>query len=346
LLFVSFKYKVSRSILIATGSFTFPASLKSFPVLTPTNRTMINPTNQTKEVDLGGEYEKIIGSQDPKVNDGTISDRVKINGNDGLIMLKTFQSIKNVVFKNGSFLRFFRAKGQRARNGFFVFEEGIPGGSRAYVGDITADGQEDKIIAGNGKVVLANTKGEEVWSSYPYGDKFKGELNVAVGRLHFSDSPSIVVSSPLQGSVVIYNYLGQKVKEIFPVDKKFKGGLSVAVGNVDADEDGELVIGIGKGKLGEVLIYNATGDMLKKRFSPYGKYYNGLEVAVGDFQGDGTKEIVTLSKNPTPLISTFDASGKKLTEFRDKGVLGTRKFFLTAFDVNNDAKEEIVVMNE
>jgi hypothetical protein len=307
---------------------------------------LVNPTNQSQEINLGSEYEKIIGTQDPKVNDGSISDRVKINANDGLIMLKTFETVKKSVFKNGSFLRFFKQKGERARNGFFIFEKGIPGGSRVYIGDVDNDGQDDKIVAVSGKISVINNSGQEVWSDYPYGTKFKGELNLAVGSLRQFDPLSIVVSSPSQGSVILYTASGQKVKEIFPLDKKFKGGLSAAIGNVDAEENGEIIIGIGKGKLGEVLVYDSSGDKIKKRFSPYGKYSGGIEVAVGNLQGDSIKEIITASVNTTPLVKTFDASGKKLSEFRSKGVLGAKRYFLSVSDVNTDGMDEIVFMND
>ena len=62
-------------------------------------------TNQ--EIDLGEEYEKIIGTQDTSVNDGAIVDSVIIPPQDGLLMLKTSQTIKEVSFKNGDFLRFY-----------------------------------------------------------------------------------------------------------------------------------------------------------------------------------------------------------------------------------------------
>lgn len=308
--------------------------------------TLVNPSNQVKEVQLGGEYEKIIGTQDPKVNDGAIVDRVKINAQDGLIMLKTFQTVKEAVFKNGSFLRFFKQKGERARNGFFVFEEGIPGGARVYIGDINSDGQEEKVITASGKLKVVNNLGEELWSSYPYSSKFKGELNLAVGALGPYQSKSIIISAPNQGSIILYNSSGEKIKEIFPLDKKFKGGFSVAIGNVDTDDESEIIVGVGRGKLGEVLIYNSEINKIEKRFSPYGRYTNGIEVAVGNVQGNETKEIITISTSATPLVRVFSNSGKRLSEFRAKGVLGAKKFFLTTSDVNTDGVEEIVLMND
>ncbi len=307
---------------------------------------IVNPTNQTKDIDLGGDYEKIIGTQDPKVNDGAITDRIKIGAKDGILMMKTFQSVKQAVFKNGSFVRFYRKTGDRARNGFFAFEQGLPGGARVYIGDLNKDGKEEKVVASQGQLQLLSADGAAIWSDYPYGASFKGELSMAVGNISRFDTPYIVVSSPTQGSVILYDFIGRKIKEVFPIDKKFKGGLTVAMGNIDGDESGEVIVGVGKGKLSEVIVYDGGLSKVKKRFSPYGKYTNGIEVAVGNTQGDAKKEIITMSRAATPVVDTFDANGKKLSEFRAKSVLGSQKLFLTSSDVNNDGVDEIVLMND
>jgi hypothetical protein len=145
---------------------------------------------------------------------------------------------------------------------------------------------------------------------------------------------------------MLYDIIGRKIKEVFPIDKKFKGGLTVAMGNIDSDESGEVIVGVGKGKLSEVIVYDGGLSKIKKRFSPYGKYTNGIEVAVGNTQGDAKKEIITMSRAATPVVDTFDANGKKLSEFRAKSVLGSQKLFLTSSDVNNDGVDEIVLMND
>jgi len=64
---------------------------------------MVNVTSQSQTVDLGGEYEKITGKQDPDVNDGSIVNSVTLGAKDGLIMLKTFQTTDNLVFQTATF---------------------------------------------------------------------------------------------------------------------------------------------------------------------------------------------------------------------------------------------------
>ena len=86
---------------------------------------VINSTGETKTVELFGEYEKIRGVQDAKVNDGSIVSETAVANYDGLVLLKTFASLDDVVFTNGDFARFFRPTGERVRNGFFVFGNDI-----------------------------------------------------------------------------------------------------------------------------------------------------------------------------------------------------------------------------
>jgi prepilin-type N-terminal cleavage/methylation domain-containing protein len=110
---------------------------------------LVNPTGQSQTVELGAEYEKIIGTQDKKVNDGAITDRVTLGAKDGIVMMKTLEgisSIKNTTFKNGSFLRFFDLKGNRARNGFFAFDKSYQGSATIYQGDLDGDGGEEKVV--------------------------------------------------------------------------------------------------------------------------------------------------------------------------------------------------------
>jgi hypothetical protein len=124
---------------------------------------LVNPTGQSQTVELGAEYEKIIGTQDKKVNDGAITDRVTLGAKDGIVMMKTLEgisSIKNTTFKNGSFLRFFDLKGNRARNGFFAFDKSYQGSATIYQGDLDGDGGEEKVVATGAKLEIFNSNGD------------------------------------------------------------------------------------------------------------------------------------------------------------------------------------------
>lgn len=306
---------------------------------------LVNPSSKTQTVELPGEYEKLIGTQDTKTNNGQIVDRVSIPAKDGLVMLRTIQTVKNTVFKNGSFLRFFKSKGEKARTGMFTSEKDVPGGARVFVGDLNGDREEEKVIVNGAKLEVKKSNGDSWWSTYPFGTNFKGEIFMNVGKLSPSDSFRIAVAAYPGDKVMVYSAEGKKLKDLQPLGAKFKGGYSVALGDIDNDGNGELVVGVGSGKTSEVLVYNTKLDSIKKRFSPYGKYTSGIEVALGDMQGDGLQEIVTISRNTTPLVRVSNSGGKKISEFRATGVLASQRLFLSTADVNTDGVDEIVLMN-
>jgi hypothetical protein len=307
---------------------------------------LVNPTTKAQTVDLTGEYEKLIGTQDAKTNNGEIVERVNIPAKDGLLMLKTIQTIKNTVFKNGSFVRFFKSKGEKARTGFFVSEKGVLGSARVFVGDLNGDGEEEKVVVSGAKLEVKKSNGDSLWTTYPFGNTFKGEIFLAVGKLNPSDSARIAVANYPGDKVLVYSAEGKKIKDLQPLGAKFKGGYSVAIGDIDSDGNGELVVGVGSGKTSEVLMYTSKLDGIKKRFAPYGKTYtSGIEVALGDMQGDGLQEVVTISRNATPLVRVSTIGGKKLSEFRATGVLESQRLFLSTADVNTDGIDEIVLMN-
>ena len=91
---------------------------------------LVNSTPQKQLVSLGGEYEKIHGIQDTKVNNGLIVTETMIDGYDGLLLLKVVSSLKDVLFRNGDFVRFVRPDGTSVRNGFFIFEDNYRGGDK------------------------------------------------------------------------------------------------------------------------------------------------------------------------------------------------------------------------
>lgn len=309
---------------------------------------LLNATNESQAVDLGGEYEKIIGRQDPAVNDGKIIDQVTLGARDGLILFKTFKKVDGVLFKNGSFLRFYRPDGSRARNGFFAYEEQFPGGAKIYHGDLNGDASKESVVITGNKLEIFNPAGERWFSDYPFGAGYQREINLASGRLASGPAAFLVTAPAAGGKVVIYNYHGGVARdEWYPLGKKYRGGFSVAVGDVLGDAGAEIVLGTGAGQAAEILIFNAAGK-LSKRFSPYDKkYQGGVNVAVGDFDGDGRREIAAVSVlGRQPLARIFNGQGKKISEFFIKGFFGSPAVSLGAAEVNYGAREELVVMSQ
>lgn len=308
---------------------------------------LVNATAETKDVNLGGEYEKIIGTQDRAVNDGSIVNQVSLQAKDGLVMLRTFQTLKNVVFSNGNFVQFLDKNGKRVRNGLFVYENGILGGTKLYHGDLNGDSNDEKIMAIGQKLEIFNSVGGTWFSDYPFGRDYHGGLRVAVEKLSDSPEDTIIVSQDKGGQVVIYNYHGGIVKDgIFPLGKSYKTGLSIAIAKEKNKAD-KIIVGAGGGRLPEVIIYDNKLSKISKRFFADNKKLKGeFNLAVGDVNGDKTPEIIAvLNSGVNKLVKIYSLSGKLLSQFKVSAEFSVGVAKAGAADVNFDGVDEIVLMN-
>lgn len=311
---------------------------------------LVNSTAETKEVDLGGEFEKLIGHQDATTNNGGIVSQVTLAAKDGLLMLKTFQLAKNLFFINGNFVRFVDWLGQRVRNGFFAYDEKQSGGARLYYGDVDGDGAEEKIIADAFKFFIYNSRGDLWFSDYPFGGNFSGDIRVSVGRLFNQEQDQILIAPSRGGRVIMYNYHGATMQAgFYPLGEKYVGGFSVAIAHLEGkDNFGQAIIGAAAyaGRPSEVLIYDNRLAKLKGRFAPYGSTYRGgLFVAAGDVNSDSKEEIVVGAASGGYKIRVFDSTGRRLSEFSPGEFFGSAGAMVGTTDINFDGQADISVTN-
>ena len=306
---------------------------------------LVNSTGNSQTVMLGDDYEKIIGKQDPTINNGSVVDRVQLDAHDGLILRKAAQNLFNTPFKNGSLVRFFDARGQRARNGFFAFNADAPGGSRVYVGDLNNDGTNEKVIGSSGHLEIFNSDGIHWFDGYPFTANNTKEMRFSVGKALGSETK--ILATPTVGSnAVLYDYHGGVINEsFFPFGPKYRAGFYGALGNFDGGSELEAAIGSGGARVGEVLVFDSNLQKIKYSFFPFDKKYNGaIKVAAGDINGDGKSEIITMGKLGTKnIVRIFDNNGKKLSEWVVSNSLGGGDLNIGTSDVNFDGKAEIVI---
>lgn len=312
---------------------------------------VVNSTDKKQMVDLGGEYEKFHGTQDPYVNDGAIVNETEVDANDGLILLRTFATIQDALYTNGNFMRFFRPDGARVRNGFFVFDEKYKGGEQISQVDIDGNARRDLIVVSKNKVSLWRDDGQLLAKLYPYGPSYAGKIRLSFGDLTGDGKMEIIVA-PGDGSALpiqIYSRFGDKIKdEWFPFGKQYKGGYSVGVIAAIGGKNGKLVLGSGVGTDTVVQIYDFDLKLAKEWFAFERNFKGGVNVAVGDLDGDGIGEIVVgAGKGKKPLIRVFDQSGAlKYKEFGAFSSLGTPGIDVRVADVDFDGKLDILGMSE
>jgi hypothetical protein len=87
----------------------------------------------------------------------------------------------------------------------------------------------------------------------------------------------------------------------------FRGGVRVAVGDVTGDGLLEVVTAPGPGRTGEIRVFQLDGtELTAYRTLPFGPgYTGGIELAVGDIDGDGRDDIVAAASRGRGTVSVF-----------------------------------------
>jgi len=311
---------------------------------------VVNSTDSAQKINLGGDYEKIHGTQDQNINDGAIVSQVNVNASDGLILLKTFDTLNDILFTNGSFLRFFRPDGTRVRNGFFTFDDKYQGGDRIAYVDLDRNGKRDLFVAHGNRIEAWRDDGQKYFKIYPFTAGYIGKMNIALGDLQGFGLSEIFVA-PSKGTsqpIKIYGIYGDDRRvDFYPFGKNYTGGYGLAIGDVDGDGFQELVVGRGGDKT-QLYIYDRDLK-LKKEFAPFeSNFKGGINVATGDLDGNKTDEIIVgRGDGGKPEVKVFDITGKLLYQsFTAYSSLTNPGIDVKALDVDFDGKDDIVTMSE
>ncbi|PIR74203.1 MAG: hypothetical protein COU35_04045 [Candidatus Magasanikbacteria bacterium CG10_big_fil_rev_8_21_14_0_10_47_10] len=315
---------------------------------------VVNSTAQEQTIALNGEFEKIRGTQDPLVNDGSIVSEITVGANDGQVLLKTFQSVQNILFTNGSFVRFFRPDGTRVRNGFFSFDEAYQGGVQIAKKNLDeTDGQDLLVVTGN-RIDAWRSDNGRFLRVYPFTANYKAGLRVAMGDIN-GDNRSEIIVAPEPGAnspmpVKIYDLSGNQLgDDWYPFGRGYLGGYSVAVAKTKPNEFGKIVIGSGKNKPPEVRIYTES-LVLESSWNAYESVFRGgVNVAAGDLDGDGIDEIVTgPGSGGKPWVKVFSSSGifDPQSNFQAYSTPAFLGIDVRVTDVDFDGKEDIVGMTD
>ena len=148
-----------------------------------------------------------------------------------------------------------------------------------------------------------------------------GDLNAVVGTQGQDDTGNtdesdfhnrlvIVIGmgkSPIgpQFVTVIDQESGAVISQFAPYGAAFRGGVRVATGDLTGDGIDEIVTAPGWSIVAQVNVYNQTGGLLTS-FQPYGSTFKGgVQVAVGDVDGDGLNDIITVPSYGPAEVKVF-----------------------------------------
>ncbi len=166
-------------------------------------------------------------------------------------------------------------------------------------------------VVGGGTFTL--TSGQEA-VAYPgeAGPLLPGQVEVLVPGVVFGNRLHRVIvigagKSPNapQLVTVVDAFSGSSLTQFAPYGTVFQGGIRIATGDLTGDGVDEIVTAPGWSIVAQVRVYDQNGRLLTTLL-PYGaSFKGGVQVAVGDVDGDGRNDIITVPSYGPAEVKVF-----------------------------------------
>jgi len=142
--------------------------------------------------------------------------------------------------------------------------------------------------------------------------EIKSGFNIAAGDVNNDGEEEIVAASKsgFEPRVYIFNTRGKLLKNFLAFDKSFRGGVNLAVADLDDNGQAEIIVTQASGGNGEIKILDFDGRVIRQFLSSGRNFRGGLNIAAGNVDGRGDKEIIiAYAAGLEPQIRIFTSSG-------------------------------------
>ncbi len=226
----------------------------------------------------------------------------------------------------------------------------------SFVNQVTLKGEDGLILLKNTSEInnatysngsfarVFDLYGQSVQSGFfAYLNQFLGGVMVSQTDIDNDGDRNIIVANSNQ--IKIYNSNYNLQASFYPYGETFNQGINFVVADLDKDGKKEIITGTKDGGGPQVRIFNSSGKLINPGFFAYAKEYRGgVNVAVGDVNGDGNFEIATgAGVGGGPHVRIFSVNGKLV----NPGFFAYDKKFrggvnVAVGDLDNDGKAEII----
>ncbi|MEX0688134.1 MAG: FG-GAP-like repeat-containing protein [Pirellulales bacterium] len=186
----------------------------------------------------------------------------------------------------------------------------------------------------------------------------EGEAATVIGTDDGCNFPPVVHVLDAFGTIIFTIDASQGLFE-----PTFRGSVRVTTGDVNGDGAADIIVGSGRSRPGEVRVFLASGPGPYPSFTydagytfrPFGNAYRGgIEVAAGDFTGDGLADIIVGQSSGRGLVRGYAVSPTLLPtgrfvasspafQFQPYGGRYAGGVMVAAADFNGDGRVEVVV---
>ena len=225
---------------------------------------------------------------------------------------------------------------------FFPYGPDFTGGVRVATGDFNQDGVDDIVTApgtgGSARIEIIDGKtGAQIANFFAFEPSFRGGAYVAVGDINGDFVQDVVVGAGDGGGprVQVYSGLaltGPPIADFFAYEPTFRNGVRVAAGNLDGNRNpngngtgaSQIITGAGAGGGPAVKVFDLNGifsgnptPIAKLAFFAFDSTdRGGVNVAAGQFRGDGMADIIVGAGDGAPVVKVFDGRlGSELRQF-------------------------------
>ena len=215
-------------------------------------------------------------------------------------------------------------------------------------------GSPDVLLAGaskghliNGQNLITTKTAQGITFQTPVFPGYTGGLVLATGDVTGDGVYDTIVAPSANASANILVISGSTggIFSSFIVFPGYQGGINLSVGDINGDGSNEIIAASNGFAPGTVGVFNGKGTRNFFNFYPYGSQYLGaVSVTAIDTNGDGKYEIATgTGAGVAPHVKVFNDRMQTLASFYAFGVNYTAGINLSAGDLNNDGRQELIV---
>lgn len=182
----------------------------------------------------------------------------------------------------------------------------------ALPANVFAVGTERGAIGTAGLVTSDDTGAHTLLSVQPYGAKFKAGVNVAHADVDHDGLDDLITApaAGIQPVRVFSGFDGTPLTSWNAAPARFTGGVTVAAGDVDGDGVAEIITALGQGGAPRVTVHEAISGLAKNSFLAFAAASRtGVNLTVGDLDGDGRAEVVASTATSRAAVHVFYGNG-------------------------------------